>query len=129
HRGEEGGAAPPRPSERARRPGHLAPSVSAPLAPRPQTASGKTARWALPAPDAARPALAAAYVAPRTPAEEGVAAIWCEVLGVEQVGVEDDFYELGGNSLLLPQVMHRLRRDFQVDVPLRSLAEEATVAG
>ena len=66
---------------------------------------------------------------PSTPAEEGVAAIWCEVLGLERVGVHDDFYELGGHSLLLPQVMHRLQRDFQVDVPLRSLAEETTVAG
>jgi acyl transferase domain-containing protein/non-ribosomal peptide synthetase component F len=89
---------------------------------------GRTDRRTLPAPDASRPAFAAAYVAPGTPAEEGVAAIWCEVLGLERVGAHDDFYELGGHSLLLPQVMHRLRRDFQVEVPLRSLAEETTVA-
>ena len=94
----------------------------------PLNASGKVDRRALPAPDAGRPALAAAYTAPGTPAEEGVAAIWCEVLGLERVGIHDDFYELGGHSLLLPQVMHRLRRDFQVEVPLRTLAEETTVA-
>jgi len=112
-----------------RLPDHLMPSAFITLAALPLNASGKIDRRALPAPDAARPSLAAAYVAPETPAEEGVAAIWCEVLGIERVGVHDDFYELGGNSLLLPQVMHRLKRDFQVEVPLRSLAEETTVAG
>ncbi|MEA2604981.1 MAG: hypothetical protein QOF89_5973 [Acidobacteriota bacterium] len=112
-----------------RLPEHMVPSVFMTLAALPLNASGKVDRRALPAPDASRPALAAAYVAPETPAEEGVAAIWCEVLGLERVGVHDDFFELGGNSLLLPQVMQRLQRDFQVDVPLRSLAEETTVAG
>ena len=95
----------------------------------PLNSSGKVDRRALPAPDASRPELAAEYVAPETPAEEGVAAIWCEVLGLERVGVHDEFYDLGGHSLLLPQVMHRLQRDFQVEVPLRVLAEETTVAG
>jgi acyl carrier protein len=111
-----------------RLPAHLVPAAFVTLAALPLNASGKVDRQALPAPDASRPALAAAYVAPATPAEEGVAAIWCEVLGLERVGAHDDFYELGGHSLLLPQVMHRLRRDFQVEVPLRTLAEETTVA-
>ena len=111
-----------------RLPAHLVPAAFVTLAALPLNASGKVDRQALPAPDASRPALAAAYVAPATPAEEGVAAIWCEVLGLERVGVHDDFYELGGHSLLLPQVMHRLRRDFQVEIPLRTLAEETTVA-
>ena len=111
-----------------RLPAHLVPAAFVTLAALPLNSSGKVDRQALPAPDASRPALAAAYVAPATPAEEGVAAIWCEVLGLERVGVHDDFYELGGHSLLLPQVMHRLRRDFQVEVPLRTLAEETTVA-
>ncbi len=114
---------------KTRLPDHMIPAAFVTLDALPLTASGKIDRRALPAPDAARPSLASAYVAPRTPAEEGIAAIWCEVLGIEQVGVDDDFYELGGNSLLLPQVMHRLQRDFQVEVPLRSLAEETTVAG
>jgi acyl carrier protein len=112
-----------------RLPEHMMPAAFVTLAALPLNASGKIDRRALPAPDAARPALAAAYVAPETPAEEGVAAIWCEVLGIERVGVHDDFFELGGNSLLLPQVMQRLQRDFDVEVPLRSLAEETTVAG
>jgi amino acid adenylation domain-containing protein len=112
-----------------RLPDHLLPAAFVTLAALPLNSSGKIDRRALPAPDAARPALAVSYVAPSTPAEEGVAAIWCEVLGLDRVGVDDDFYELGGHSLLLPQVMHRLKRDFEVDVPLRALAEETTVAG
>jgi amino acid adenylation domain-containing protein len=112
-----------------RLPEHMVPAAFMTLEALPLNSSGKVDRRALPAPDASRPVLAAEYVAPETPAEEGVAAIWCEVLGLERVGVHDDFYELGGHSLLLPQVMHRLQRDFQVDVPLRSLAEETTVAG
>jgi acyl-coenzyme A synthetase/AMP-(fatty) acid ligase/acyl carrier protein len=111
-----------------RLPQPMVPAAFVTLAALPLKASGKVDRRTLPAPDATRPAFAAAYVAPGTPAEEGVAAIWCEVLGLERVGAHDDFYELGGHSLLLPQVMHRLRRDFQVEVPLRSLAQETTVA-
>jgi amino acid adenylation domain-containing protein len=111
-----------------RLPEHMVPVAFVTLDALPLNASGKVERRALPAPDAARPALAAAYAAPGTAAEEGVAAIWCAVLGLERVGIHDDFYELGGHSLLLPQVMHRLRRDFQVEMPLRTLAEETTVA-
>ncbi|MEO6196029.1 MAG: amino acid adenylation domain-containing protein, partial [Thermoanaerobaculia bacterium] len=111
-----------------RLPEHMVPTAFVTLAALPLNSSGKVDRRALPAPDASRPDLAAEYVAPGTPAEEGVAAIWREVLGIERVGVHDDFFDLGGHSLHLPQVMHRLRRDFEVQVPLRSLAEETTVA-
>jgi amino acid adenylation domain-containing protein len=112
-----------------RLPEHMVPTAFVTLAALPLNSSGKVDRRALPAPDASRPDLAAEYVAPGTPAEEGVAAIWREVLGIERVGVHDEFRDLGGHSLHLPQVMHRLRRDFEVEVPLRSLAEETTVAG
>jgi acyl carrier protein len=112
-----------------RLPEHMVPAAFVALDTLPLNSSGKVDRRALPAPDASRPVLAAEFVAPETPAEEGVAAVWCEVLGIERVGVLDDFNELGGHSLLLPQVMHRLQRDFQIEVPLRVLAEETTVAG
>ncbi len=111
-----------------RLPEHMVPVAFVTLDALPLNSSGKVERRALPAPDASRPALAAAYTAPGTAAEEGVAAIWCEVLGLERVGIHDDFYELGGHSLLLPRVMHQLRRDFKVEIPLRTLAEETTVA-
>jgi len=109
-------------------PEHMVPALWVTLAALPVNGSGKVDRRALPAPDASRPALAAEYEAPATPAEEGVAAIWCEVLGIDRVGVNDDFFELGGHSLLLPQVMSRLQRDFGVEVPLLDLIEHTTVA-
>jgi len=86
-------------------------------------------RRALPAPDRIRSEASSSYVAPRSASEETIAAIWAEVLGVEQVGAKDDFFALGGHSLLLPQVMHRLRNAFQAEVPLRALFDEPTVEG
>ncbi len=109
-------------------PEHMVPALYLTLPALPLNGSGKVDRRALPAPDASRPDLATEYEAPASLAEEGVAAIWCEVLGVERVGVNDDFFELGGHSLLLPPVMSRLQRDFSVEVPLLDLIEHTTVA-
>jgi acyl carrier protein len=94
----------------------------------PLTPSGKVDRRALPAPEPARPALDDALVAPRTPVEAALAGIWADVLGLTQVGVHDNFFELGGHSLLATQVISRLRAAFQVELPLRTLFEEPTVA-
>ncbi len=68
-------------------------------------------------------------MAPRGAAEEVLVEIWQEVLGVERVGVADNFFELGGHSLLATQVVSRLREALQVEVPLRTLFEQPTVAG
>ncbi len=76
-----------------------------------------------------RPEVAAGYVAPGTDIEARVAAIWCEVLGLDRVGVQDDFCELGGQSLHIPQILDRLQADLRVVVPLASLLDEPTVAG
>jgi len=95
----------------------------------PLTPNGKVDRRALPAPDRTRPELEAAYVAPRNAVEEVAAGIWSEVLDVEQVGVYDNFFELGGHSLKATQVISRLRESLQVELPLRSLFQEPTVAG
>ncbi|HEV7515307.1 MAG TPA: amino acid adenylation domain-containing protein, partial [Thermoanaerobaculia bacterium] len=70
----------------------------------------------------------AGYVAPRTPIEELVAAIWSEVLAVERVGAEGNFFDLGGHSLLATRVISRVRQAFGVDLPLKSLFEATTVA-
>jgi amino acid adenylation domain-containing protein len=92
----------------------------------PRTPSGKIDRLQLPDPDLVS-AEGADYVAPRTPLEEAVAAIWAQVLAVPRVGVEDDFFALGGHSLLATQVVAQVRSDFAVDLPLHSLFTYPTV--
>ncbi|HEX2078108.1 MAG TPA: phosphopantetheine-binding protein [Longimicrobium sp.] len=91
----------------------------------PLTTSGKIDRNALPDPQWTE--AAEAYVAPRTPAEEGLAAIWADVLGIGRVGAHDDFFALGGHSLLATRVVSRVRDAFRVELPLRALFEHGTL--
>jgi non-ribosomal peptide synthase protein (TIGR01720 family) len=94
----------------------------------PLTPNGKVDRRALPAPDESRPDLEDAYVAPRTPEEEILANIWAEILGLDQVGVLDSFFELGGDSILSIQVVARANQAGLRLTP-RQLFEKPTVAG
>ena len=110
-------------------PDYMVPSSFIFLDALPLTPNGKVDHKALPTPDESRPRLEEGFVAPRTPVEEIIGEIWAEVLKVDQVGVLDNFFELGGHSLLATQVMSRLRKVFQVDLPLRGLFEAPTVAG
>jgi hypothetical protein len=71
---------------------------------------------------------AGGYEAPATPAEEAVAYVWRDVLGVPRVGRKDDFFALGGRSLLLPRVRHRLEQELGVRLSLASLLERTTAA-
>jgi len=76
-----------------------------------------------------RPNLLEPYVAPGNELEEDLANTWRELLGIEQVGVNDNFFELGGHSLLATMVMSRLRKEFGVELSLRSFFESPTVSG
>ena len=93
----------------------------------PLTPNAKIDRQALPAPTISRANLTTAYAAPRNQLEETLANLWADVLGIEQVGIDDDFIELGGHSLLAIQLISRIRAAFQVELPLRVLFEAATV--
>jgi amino acid adenylation domain-containing protein len=110
----------------ARLPDSLVPAAFVVLAELPRMPGGKVDRGALPAPhrEAER-----GYTAPRTPAEEILADLWSDVLGVERVGVHDGFFELGGHSLLAARVISRACRAFGAELPLRALFEHPTVAG
>jgi acyl carrier protein len=94
----------------------------------PLTPNGKVDRKALPAPNQDRPELGNIYQAPRTPVEEALASIWCELLNVDRVGIQDSFFELGGHSLLATQVISRMRNAFSIEVPLRQMFDAPTIA-
>ena len=110
-----------------RLPEPMIPSAFVILEALPRTPSGKVDRRALPEPESERPRLEHEAVAPEGPVEEALAAIWAEVLGLDEVGVRDDFFELGGHSLLATQVVTRIREQLRVDVPLITLFQMPTV--
>jgi amino acid adenylation domain-containing protein len=109
-------------------PPYMVPSLFVELAAFPLNTSGKVDRRALPAPDAVRPDLQQPFVAPRTPTEEVIADVWAQVLGVNQVGVDDNFFMFGGHSLLAMRATTLLRTILQVEIPLRSFFDAPTVA-
>src|SRR5581483_8394078 len=106
-------------------PDYMVPAAMVMLAKLPLNANGKIDRQALPAPEQAQ---TKTYVAPRTPTEEVLAGIWAEVLRLPRVGTEDDFFQIGGHSLLATQVISRVRRTLNIELPLRTLFEKLTVA-
>jgi acyl-coenzyme A synthetase/AMP-(fatty) acid ligase/acyl carrier protein len=110
-------------------PDYMLPATFVQLSELPLTSNGKVDRRRLPAPDLQNPDPKRAYIAPRTHTETLIAEIWAEVLGVARVGIEDDFFELGGHSLIATQVMSRIRKALQVELPLRRIFETPTVAG
>ncbi|WP_327370474.1 non-ribosomal peptide synthetase [Streptomyces sp. NBC_01217] len=116
----------------SRLPEHFSPAGYLFLESLPFTSNGKADRAALTAlldESAERPRIGATeYEAPRTPLEEMIAGIWQEVLGVEQVGIHDDFFEKGGHSLLAAQVIARIRAATGVDVSVRMLFEHRVLS-
>ncbi|QLE49536.1 amino acid adenylation domain-containing protein [Nostoc sp. C057] len=109
-------------------PSYMIPRAFVILEALPLTPNGKIDRRALPAFDPARPHLEGSAIAPRNPVEEVLAGIWQEVLGVEILSIYDNFFELGGHSLLATRVISRVKKAFEVDLPLRGLFESPTIA-
>ena len=111
-------------------PANMVPSLFVVLSSLPHTPNGKVDRKSLPEPEFKERRVE--YVAPRTPVEETLAGLWSEVLGLDHVGVNDDFFDLGGDSLLATMVITRARQLLQVDLPQQlffdsTLAEVARV--
>jgi amino acid adenylation domain-containing protein len=97
---------------RERLPAHMVPSAFVILDALPLTPNGKLDLRALPRPSGDRNQTTAAYLAPRSEAEQRIAAVWREALKLERVGIHDNFFDLGGHSLLLVQVHSRLRESY-----------------
>ena len=106
---------------RERLPEYMVPSAFVFLASLPLSPNGKVDMRSLPAPDRLRPELAAAYTAPKSELERIIAAVWQEALAVEKVGIHDNFFDLGGHSLLLAKVHARLREVLERDLSLVDL--------
>ncbi|MEO7585213.1 MAG: amino acid adenylation domain-containing protein, partial [Ferruginibacter sp.] len=108
-------------------PDYMVPSLLVELEELPLTANGKIDRKALPHPEADE-LLSGQYVAPRNETESRLAAIWQDVLEVEQVGMHDDFFELGGHSLLAVRLVSAIRKAFTVEMPIGDIFDYPTVA-
>ncbi|NEO47068.1 MAG: amino acid adenylation domain-containing protein, partial [Moorea sp. SIO4A3] len=108
-------------------PEYMIPSGFVVLSQLPLTPSGKVDRKALPVPDNLN-SMSTEYVAPETETQKVLAEIWAEVLGIEKVGIHDNFFDLGGHSLMATQVLSRMRQTFGMEFPLQSLFEYPNVA-
>lgn len=114
---------------RVRLPEYMIPTVFVRLGSLPLTPNGKVDRAVLPSPDPMNTVRDRVFVGPRNIVEERVAGILGDLLGLELVGVDDNFFLLGGHSLLGTQVIARVRDAFDIELPLRTLFDHPTVAG
>ena len=113
----------------AKLPAYMVPADIVVLDELPLGPTGKVDRKALPSPAPARPAMRAGFEPPRTPLELALARAWEEALGIDRIGIHDDFWDLGGYSLLVSRVVFRVRDRTGIDLPLRALYEAPTIAG
>jgi len=109
-------------------PAYMIPSAFVRLDSLPLTANGKLDTKSLPRPGSDRSEIAASYVPPRTPTEEVLAAVWSELLQIDQVGAEDSFFELGGHSLLAVKMVARLHDTLGVEIDLPTVFKRPTLA-
>ncbi|PVZ68900.1 non-ribosomal peptide synthetase [Pelagibaculum spongiae] len=105
-------------------PDYMVPAFFVALDHWPLNASGKVDRKSLPAPQQAE----VENIPPTTELQVDLAAIWCELLGVTEVSINQDFFQLGGHSLLVAQMVARISQRFEIEIPLRELFEMRTIA-
>ena len=113
---------------REKLPEYMIPTSFVTLAAMPLTATRKIDRKALPEPSTSRPRIATEYVEPKTTIEKGLAQIWADVLAIDEVGINDDFFALGGHSLAAFRVISRVVLVFQLQLPIHALFNSPTVA-
>jgi pristinamycin I synthase 3 and 4 len=112
----------------SRLPPHLVPAAYLQVDALPLRPNGKVDRRALPDPDGSRPQLVVRYEPPATATELAVAAIWTALLGIDRAGRDDDFFDLGGNSLLATRMVSRVRDELGVELPVAAVFEHPTLA-
>ncbi|HVF90034.1 MAG TPA: amino acid adenylation domain-containing protein [Blastocatellia bacterium] len=112
-----------------RLPDYMVPSAFVLLDAMPLNPSGKVDRRSLPPPDLEIRERGGDFVSPRNGLEREIASVWARVFGTERVGVHDDFFDLGGHSLIAARIITRLREAFKIELPLRAIFERPTVAG
>ena len=106
---------------------YMIPSVFVRLDKLPLTANGKVNYKKLPAPDVTQPSIRESYCAPITPVEHTLVELWSTLLGIVKVGVEDNFFDLGGHSLLLTQLILKVKEHYQTDFSLPAFLENPTI--
>jgi acyl carrier protein len=111
-----------------RLPEYMVPSAFVVLEKMPLSPNGKVDRRALPVPDQKRPTSRQEFVPARNDFEQQLLDIWAEVLRVERIGIHDDFFELGGDSLVATRLVSRVRRNMDMEIPLAALFKYGTVA-
>jgi amino acid adenylation domain-containing protein len=107
-------------------PEYMVPSAYVEMEKLPLNHNGKIDRKSLPEPERTKPEQE--YVAPRNPTEETLCRLWQEILRRDGVGIHDNFFRIGGHSLLAAQLATRMRESFKVDIPLRRMFEVPTIA-
>jgi acyl-coenzyme A synthetase/AMP-(fatty) acid ligase/acyl carrier protein len=112
---------------KGRLPAHMIPTVYVKRETLPMTLNGKVDRKALPAPTEADRRGGIDFTAPRTPIEEILTLIWNDVLGIKRVSIHDNFFDLGGHSLLAIRLISKIRKEFDIELPLRVLFECPTI--
>ncbi len=109
-------------------PHYMIPSIFMAVSEYPLTPNGKVDRRALPDPDETAVTSTEEFVAPRNKTEAQLAQIWCDILQIEQVGIHNNFFEMGGHSLLAIQIISRIRDAYDIDISPRHIFDAPTIA-